>query len=87
MRLKSIFYNLDRPFRPLRFLEPQRSLEMEPSRRFQNLREGRLIVIIGLVYLLTASKLYTQTTYVPLNHWVYDYLDRLETKHITFEVL
>lgn len=30
---------------------------------------------------------YSQSTYVPLNHWVYDYLERLETKQVIQGIL
>lgn len=84
MRLRDILHNFNRA---LRFQKLQRSKEVEPSRRFQNLRQGWLVVIISLTYLLIASKLYPQSTYVPLNHWVYDFLERLETKHVIQGVL
>ncbi len=31
---------------------------------------------------LSIGNLFSQSTYVPLNHWVYDYLERLETKQV-----
>jgi len=44
-------------------------------------------IVVGIIVLLTTSITYPQTTYVPMNHWVYEYLDRLETKHIIQGVL
>ncbi|MDZ7334583.1 MAG: hypothetical protein ONB33_03935 [candidate division KSB1 bacterium] len=38
--------------------------------------------MIGLILSLAADSLYPQATYVPLNHWVYDYLERLEAKRV-----
>lgn len=39
--------------------------------------------VLALCFLFSiAEKTTSQTTYVPLNHWVYQYLERQETKHI-----
>ncbi len=38
------------------------------------------IVIVGVLS-FNIKTIHSQTTYVPLNYWVYDYLERLETKH------
>ena len=44
------------------------------------------IVIVGVLS-LNVKTIHSQTTYVPLNHWIYDYLERLETKHVIQGVL
>ncbi len=46
-----------------------------------------VMIVAGIIFLLTAKIAYPQTTYVPLNHWIYEYLERLETKHIIRGVL
>ncbi len=35
-----------------------------------------------VIFILFASTLTAQTTYIPTGHWVYDYLDRLETRRV-----
>jgi hypothetical protein len=44
-------------------------------------------IVGGIIILLTTNMTYPQTTYVPLNRWVYDYLERLETKQVIQGVL
>jgi len=44
-------------------------------------------IVVWLISSFNIKDVYSQTTYVPLNHWVYDYLERLETKHFVQGVL
>jgi len=44
-----------------------------------------IIIILGLLVL--SQHVNSQSVYVPLNHWVYDYIERLETKHVIHGVL
>jgi hypothetical protein len=53
-----------------------------------NLSKSKFIrIAAGIIFLLSLKVAYPQTTYVPLNHWVYDYLERLETKQVIQGVL
>ena len=45
------------------------------------------IIIIHFVLLCILSTAFAQLVYVPLNHWVYDFIERLETKKIIPNVL
>ncbi|HEX9973528.1 MAG TPA: hypothetical protein VGD14_15765, partial [bacterium] len=49
------------------------------SRRLIFLRE---VIILVILLVINNSSAYSQSTYLPLNHWVYDYLERLETRQI-----
>ena len=82
--------------RPSGFLIPRRFFEVGLSRKFQNLRESLFshcaaaklwVLIMGAIFLLRSGAACAQTTYVPLNHWVYDYLERLETRQFVQGVL
>ena len=43
--------------------------------------------VIVVILSLNVQTIHPQTIYIPLNHWVYDYLERLETKQIIQGVL
>ena len=44
-----------------------------------------IIIILGLFVL--SQNVNSQSVYVPLNHWVYNFIERLETKHVIQGVL
>ncbi|MBC8182081.1 hypothetical protein H8E88_13270 [candidate division KSB1 bacterium] len=44
-------------------------------------------LILLLCMLLLHQTVYSQSPYVPLNHWAYDFLERMETKHAVRGVL
>ncbi len=44
-------------------------------------------IVVWIFFSWNIKNIHPQTTYVPLNHWVYDYLERLEIKHIFQGVL
>ena len=50
-------------------------------------RQKIVWIVAWILFSLEAKNIHPQTTYVPLNHWVYEYLDRLETKQIIQGVL
>ncbi|MCI0496460.1 hypothetical protein L0Z72_15760, partial [candidate division KSB1 bacterium] len=54
------------------------------SRRLIFLREVSILVILLVIH---KSSAHSQSTYLPLNHWVYDYLERLETRQIIHSVI
>ena len=50
-------------------------------------RQKIIWIVVWIFFSLEAKNIHPQTTYVPLNHWVYEYLERLETKQIIQGVL
>ncbi len=44
-------------------------------------------ILAFLILTFNITNVYSQSTYVPLNHWVYDYLERLETKQMIQGIL
>ena len=52
------------------------------------IRKSKIFLIVAWIGISFGIKnVNSQTTYVPLNHWVYDYLERLETKQVIQDVL
>ena len=44
-----------------------------------------LVIIAVCIVFLPGLTLFAQTVYVPMNHWVYDFIDRLESqRHIEY---
>ncbi len=44
------------------------------------------VLLISIIFILSQD-LYAQSVSFPMNHWVYDFLDRLQTKRIITELL
>jgi len=52
----------------------------------QNKKISTNLILLFFVLLLQQNG-FTQSPYVPLNHWAYDFLERMETKHAVRSVL
>lgn len=53
----------------------------------KRIRTRYTVVFAWIILLLNSKTALTQTTYVPINHWAYNYLERLETKQLIQGVL